>query len=143
MCKAMSMGVPNEYKVCAVTAWKLFTKKEHEKVGKLTVYVFRDIAKACPAIVGEFDVSMDALVFTVPGEQTDAGSLDRLAGRVPSAMRVACQTCTRPPPVAFAFGRGAGMRLRSIAHPRSGPPPCPTLRRCRVTACARPSGRQG
>ena len=143
MCKAVPTGVPNEYKVCAVTAWKLFTKKEHAKVGKLTVYAFRDVAKACPAIIGEFDASIDALVFTIPGEQTDAGGSDRLVSRAHSAVRVACQTCTRPSPLAFATGRGAGMRLRSIAHPRSGPPPCPTLRRCRVTTCARPSGRQG
>ena len=77
--KATATDNPGEYKCHTFKAFSLFTKKEQEKVGRVSVYVFRDIAKACPPALGRFDDKQDSIIFTVPDDLTDewhAGLLD-------------------------------------------------------------------
>ena len=69
--KATATDNPGEYKCHTTRVWSLFTKKEQEKVGRVSVYVFRDIAKACPPALGRFDDKLDSIIFTVPDELTD------------------------------------------------------------------------
>jgi hypothetical protein len=66
--KASPTTTPNEYKCHAMKAFVLFTKKEHEKVGKVSVYTCRDIMKECPLTIGKFSALDDSLVFQVPPE---------------------------------------------------------------------------
>ena len=69
--KATATDNPGEYKCHTTRVWSLFTKKEQEKVGRVSVYVFRDIAKACPPALGRFDDKLDSIIFTIPDELTD------------------------------------------------------------------------
>ena len=50
--KALPTENPREYKAHTTRVWKLFTKKEMERVPRVTVHNFRDIAKRCPPILG-------------------------------------------------------------------------------------------
>ena len=40
-------------------------------LGKVGVYHFRAVAKACPSIIGQFDPSKDSLIFSIPTDPDD------------------------------------------------------------------------
>ena len=72
LCKASSRQHPNAFAVRADRCNTLFTQKEQEakgiKIGKAT---FRDVAKACPVLVGTFDAVTDCLSISIPEDASD------------------------------------------------------------------------
>ena len=66
--KSAPTDIAGEYKCHSVKTFQLFTKKEQAKVGKMTVYMFRDIAKACPPVLGRFDEGQDSLLWKLPDD---------------------------------------------------------------------------
>jgi len=60
-----------EYKCHTMKTFQMFTPKEKTKIGKMTVFIFREIAKVCPPVLGTFNVAQDSLIWHIPSDPSD------------------------------------------------------------------------
>lgn len=77
------------FKCPAARVWRLFTKKEMQSCGRLSLHLFREIAKLCPETIGKFSEDADALLFVVPSNPSAAWAKDLLdfANTTPQHLR--------------------------------------------------------
>ena len=78
MFKATETSEKGEYKVHATAIWKIFSRKEstdRDIKGRLSVILFRELAKACPPVLGKFDEDSDSLLFKMPSDETEGWKL--------------------------------------------------------------------
>ena len=82
---------PFKFEVKTIQVFSIFRGKERAQVGKESVFLFREVARACPAVLGEYDNRMDSLVFNVPAEPSAEwrAALRKFANVSESDLRVA------------------------------------------------------
>ena len=116
--KATPLEEPDRYQAHSSVTFRLYTTKEKEKVGKLSVMSFRKIMEKCPAELGAFDIEKDAFIFSIPqdppAELVDA--LKKYANTTAAAIRTAVESGGKrgkakrvpPPSQAAQVHAGAG-----------------------------------
>ena len=69
--KSVTTDTPGEYKCHSAKTFQLFSPKEKASMGKISLFVFRGIAKTCPPILGKFDAEKDSLIWELPLPASD------------------------------------------------------------------------
>ena len=62
---------PCKFEVQTLQIFSLFRGKEKAQVGQVSVFIFRELARSCPQVLGEYDSRADKLVFKVPAVPSD------------------------------------------------------------------------
>jgi hypothetical protein len=73
--KSSATDIEGEYACSATKTFTLYTHSEKASMGKVSVFLFRDIAKACPSQIGQFDAQKDALIWSLPSEPSEEWKL--------------------------------------------------------------------
>ena len=97
--KGVATGEPDEFKLNAHRVFTIFSAKEKNVFGKLSVTIFRDIAKSCPPLLGRFEDATNDFYFTIPAAEGEgpgsvAMALRTFANATHGLVRSAL--CTRP-----------------------------------------------